>query len=241
MTQGWRRLNDADAMYVGVDEAVPGEFTPLSLTVYDRGFPDEDAVEHLTEVMSRLLPALRCRLKRDLLSTALPRWVDVPDFDLTEHMFDLPAPGDGSLRAVLDWAAEWGEDRMPPGPSPVAVRLLPRRGGRRGGRAHGVHRADPPHRHRRRGRQAHGGEVPAVGPGRADARDARARAAGRDLRVRQLARGLGHRGPQDRRAPAAAAPGGPGSWCATRWPVAAGCASWPRRCAASTPRRARRP
>ena len=100
-------------MFTGVDHAVPGEFTPVSLQVYSAGFPDEDAVEHLREVMSRLLPALRCRLVKDPLSLALPRWVDVPGFDVAEHMSELPAPGDGSLRAILDWAAEWGNTPMP--------------------------------------------------------------------------------------------------------------------------------
>jgi hypothetical protein len=37
--------------------------------------------------------------------------VDVPGFQTEDHVITLPAPGDGSLRAVLDWAAEWG--RLP--------------------------------------------------------------------------------------------------------------------------------
>lgn len=104
-------------MYTAIDLAVPGEFTPVSVQVYDRGFDDE-AVAHLRELIARLLPALRCVLRRDLLSPALPRWVDVADFDPADHMQDLPAPGDGTLRAILDWAGPWANQPLPKGKPP---------------------------------------------------------------------------------------------------------------------------
>lgn len=99
-------------MYTAVDLAVPGEFTPVSVQVYDRGFDDE-AVAHLRELIARLLPALRCTLQRDPLSPALPRWVDVDDFDAADHMEDLPVPGDGTMRAILDWAGTWANQPLP--------------------------------------------------------------------------------------------------------------------------------
>jgi WS/DGAT/MGAT family acyltransferase len=54
----------------------------------------------------------------DPLSPALPRWVDVPGFRTDDNWLFLPAPGDGTLRAVMDWSAAWGalplpEDRPP--------------------------------------------------------------------------------------------------------------------------------
>ena len=59
-------------------------------------------------------PRLRCTLRRDPLSPALPRWVDVDDFDAADHMEDLPVPGDGTMRAILDWAGTWANQPLPP-------------------------------------------------------------------------------------------------------------------------------
>ena len=38
---------------------------------------------------------------------------DVPGFDPADHTVVLPAPGDGTLRAVIDWAQEWGRLPLP--------------------------------------------------------------------------------------------------------------------------------
>jgi WS/DGAT/MGAT family acyltransferase len=62
-----------------------------------------------------VLPAHGRRIAKDPLSIALPRWVDVPGFDPEELTVRLPEPpGDGSLRAILDWAAEWSRLPMDP-------------------------------------------------------------------------------------------------------------------------------
>jgi WS/DGAT/MGAT family acyltransferase len=96
---------------------VAGEFTPLSVSIFATGF-DEAQVAHLRELIARLLPALQCVLVRDPLSPALPRWVDVADFDPADHMDELPTPGDGTLRAVLDWAGSWANEPLPRGRPP---------------------------------------------------------------------------------------------------------------------------
>ena len=108
-----RRLNEADANFVVMGAATGAPFVPVSLTVYERPYADPATSEHLVEVMSRLLPAMHQRIARDRLSPALPRWEDVPGFDPADHTVVLPAPGDGTLRAVIDWAQEWGRLPLP--------------------------------------------------------------------------------------------------------------------------------
>ena len=105
------RLNEADANFVAMGVAMGGAYAPVTVSVYERPFDDPSTVDRLHEVMARLVPAMRQRITADRLSTALPRWADVPGFDVDEHIVLLPAPGDGSLRAVLDWAQEWA--RLP--------------------------------------------------------------------------------------------------------------------------------
>jgi diacylglycerol O-acyltransferase len=106
-----RRLNEADSMFLTVERAAGATYAPVTISVLERSFDDEEATAHLQEVLVRLLPAMHSRIAHDRLSTALPRWVHVPGFEPESHLVVLPAPGDGSLRAVLDWAADWA--RLP--------------------------------------------------------------------------------------------------------------------------------
>lgn len=108
-----RRLNEADANFVVMGAATGAPFVPVAVSVYERPYADPSVSEHLTAVMARLLPAMHQRIVKDRLSPALPRWEDVPGFDPTEQSIVLPAPGDGTLRAVLDWAQEWGRLPLP--------------------------------------------------------------------------------------------------------------------------------
>jgi diacylglycerol O-acyltransferase len=107
---GGGRLNEADANFVMMGLASGKPYVPVAISVYDRPF-DEATTEHMTAVMARLLPSMFQRIRRDRWSPALPRWEDVPGFDPTELWVQLPPPGDGTLRAVVDWAQEWG--RLP--------------------------------------------------------------------------------------------------------------------------------
>jgi WS/DGAT/MGAT family acyltransferase len=106
------RLSEADANFVLLGEATGAPYVPVAVAVYERPF-DPEVTEHLTEVMARLLPGMARRIRRDRFSTALHRWEDVDGFDANDQVLVLPPPGDGTLRAVLDWAQEWGRLPMP--------------------------------------------------------------------------------------------------------------------------------
>ena len=108
-----RRLNEADANFFSMSVATGTPYAPVTVSVYERGFDDPATTEHLNEVMARLVPGMRQRITTDRLSLALPRWTDVPGFDTSDHIVVLPAPGDGTLRPILDWAQEWGRLPMP--------------------------------------------------------------------------------------------------------------------------------
>jgi WS/DGAT/MGAT family acyltransferase len=113
-----RRLNDADAMFLAVEEAAGVPMAHVSIGVSESGH-DAAQLAHLTEALSRLLPAQKRRIAKDPLSPALPRWVDVPGFDASDNQIRLPRPpGDGSLRALLDWAADWSKLPMDPARPP---------------------------------------------------------------------------------------------------------------------------
>jgi diacylglycerol O-acyltransferase len=101
-----RRLSEADAIFLPMGRAVGGEMAPVSVGVL-AGPMDRAAELHQRELLARLIPAMRRRIVRDRLSTALPRWVDVPGADPSDGWLELPAPGDGTLRAVMDWAGPW--------------------------------------------------------------------------------------------------------------------------------------
>ncbi|HJR24061.1 MAG TPA: wax ester/triacylglycerol synthase domain-containing protein, partial [Acidimicrobiales bacterium] len=112
-----RRLSEADAIFLPMGAAVGGEMAPLSVEVLE-GPLDPAAAAHQRELQARLLPAMRRRIVRDRFSTALPRWVDVAGAQPEDNWMELDPPGDGTLRAVLDWTARWArlpfpEDRSP--------------------------------------------------------------------------------------------------------------------------------
>ena len=114
MARDPRRLSDADAMFLTTERAAGVPFAPVSIS-FSEGGHDEDALTHLGEVSARLLPAQRRRIVRDRASIALPRWADVPGFDPAENIIRLSAPpGDGSMRAILDWAADWSQHPFDP-------------------------------------------------------------------------------------------------------------------------------
>jgi diacylglycerol O-acyltransferase len=110
MSHDTSRLSEADASFVLLGEATGAPYVPVAIAVYERPF-DPEVTRHLTEVMTRLLPGMARRIRRDRFSTALHRWDDVEGFDPNDQLVTLPAPGDGTLRAVIDWAQDWG--RLP--------------------------------------------------------------------------------------------------------------------------------
>ena len=112
------RLNEADAMFTTVSEASGVPYAPVSLSVLSNDFANPEVRPFFRERRSRLLPATRRRIVRDRFSIALPRWVEVPGFDMSDNQLFLPPPGDGSLRAILDWAARWAVMPFPPDKPP---------------------------------------------------------------------------------------------------------------------------
>ena len=111
------RLNEADANFVMMGLASGKPHVPVAIAIYE-GPIDPEVNEHLTAVMARLMPSMFQRIRRDRFSTALPRWEDVPGFDPADLTVQLPPPGDGTLRAVIDWAQEWGSLALPEGLPP---------------------------------------------------------------------------------------------------------------------------
>jgi diacylglycerol O-acyltransferase len=118
------RLNEADAMFTAVSDAGGVPYAPVALSVLSNDFTDPEIRPYLRERRVRLMPAVRRRIVRDRFSIALPRWVDVPDFEMSDNWMMLPAPGDGSIRAVLDWAATWAAQPFPPDRPPWRSVLL---------------------------------------------------------------------------------------------------------------------
>lgn len=112
-----RRLSEADAIFLPMGRAVGGEMAPAAIGVLEG--PMAPAAEaHQRELLARLMPAMRRRIVSDRLSLALPRWVDVPGADPSDNWLELPAPGDGTLRAVMDWAGAWARLPFPADRSP---------------------------------------------------------------------------------------------------------------------------
>lgn len=118
MADSPHRLSDADAMFLAVEQAAGVPYAPLTISISERDH-DPDDIAHVREVTRRLLPSQGRRIVRDKLSPALPRWKDVPGWEPLDNVIRLPhPPGDGSLRAVLDWAAEWSLRPMDPAKPP---------------------------------------------------------------------------------------------------------------------------
>lgn len=90
--------------------------TITAVAVLDRA-PDWERLRARVDRASRLIPRLRQRVVVPPLRIGPPRWVVDPHFDLDFHLRRVRAPGDGSLRAVLDTAqpiAMEGFDRARP-------------------------------------------------------------------------------------------------------------------------------
>ncbi len=109
-----RRLSAADATFIHVGEATGQPPAPVGFSIYEGPF-DPGKAEHLQAIQRRMSSRGRQRIVRDRCSFALPRWVDVPDFDPTTLAIEMDPPGDGTLRAVLDFAEEWALRPFPEG------------------------------------------------------------------------------------------------------------------------------
>jgi diacylglycerol O-acyltransferase / wax synthase len=96
-----KRMSDSDALMWGIEKDPLLRSTITSVSIFDRT-PDRDRIVDKLERGSRLIPRLRQRVVSAPLSPAPPRWVVDPHFDLRYHLRFATAPGDGSLRSLLD-------------------------------------------------------------------------------------------------------------------------------------------
>src|SRR5919107_490730 len=111
-----RRMSDQDALMWAIekDPLLRSTIPPVSLL---EASPDRARFEDQLERATRTVPRLRQRVVSAPLSAAPPRYVIDEHFDLAYHVRWLKAPGDGSLRDLLDMAAPFamqGFDRARP-------------------------------------------------------------------------------------------------------------------------------
>jgi WS/DGAT/MGAT family acyltransferase len=80
-----------------------------SVAVYDRPL-DVDLFRRCVKQAVAEVPRLRQRVASGLGPLSNPRWVHDHEFDLNWHVRHIGAPGDGSLRELLDYFTVWLQD-----------------------------------------------------------------------------------------------------------------------------------
>ena len=110
------RMSDADALMWTIEKDPLLRSTITAVAILDRS-PDHRRLTESVERATRFVPRLRQRVVSNALSIAPPRWEFDPNYDLDYHLRWTKAPGNGSLRDVLDLAqpiAMQGFDRARP-------------------------------------------------------------------------------------------------------------------------------
>jgi len=97
------RMSDGDALMWNIERDPLLRSTIAVVWLLDRT-PDRARLERKVERATRTLPRLRQRVLPNPLALAPPRWQVDPYFDLSAHLSWHKAPGDGSLRALFDFA-----------------------------------------------------------------------------------------------------------------------------------------
>jgi diacylglycerol O-acyltransferase / wax synthase len=111
-----QRMSDQDALMWAIEKDPLLRSTITSVSILESS-PDRERFAASLERAARTVPRLRQRVVSAPLSGAPPRYVVDENFDLAYHVRWLRAPGDGSLRALLDMAAPFamqGFDRARP-------------------------------------------------------------------------------------------------------------------------------
>ena len=96
-------LGPEDLVMWSVDQ--PRQRTTMALLMLLDRQPDPERLRAVVQRAIEAVPRMRARVVEAPLDLALPRWQDDPTFDLDYHLRWIHAPGDGSLRAVIDHAA----------------------------------------------------------------------------------------------------------------------------------------
>ena len=101
------RMSDSDALMWGIEKDPLLRSTIVAIAILDRA-PDRARLTDRIDRASRLIPRLRQRPVQPTLAVAPPKWVVDPNFDLNYHLRFVNAPGDGTMRDLLDMAAPIG-------------------------------------------------------------------------------------------------------------------------------------
>jgi diacylglycerol O-acyltransferase len=99
-----RRMSDADALMWAIEKDPLLRSTITAVSVLDRS-PERARFEDQVERATRIVPRLRQRVVASPFHVAPPEYVVDPNFDIHYHVRWVGAPGDGSLRALLDLTA----------------------------------------------------------------------------------------------------------------------------------------
>jgi WS/DGAT/MGAT family acyltransferase len=99
-----QRMSDSDALMWGIEADPLLRSTIIAINLLDRA-PDRARLLAKVEQATREIPRLRQRAVSPPWRVAPPRWVVDANFDLRYHVRWTKAVGDGSLRALLDFAA----------------------------------------------------------------------------------------------------------------------------------------
>jgi len=99
-----QRMSDSDALMWSIEKDPMLRSTITAVTVLD-GPPDHDRIRARLEQGTRMIARLRQRPISSPFAIAPPRWMVDPNFDLDYHVRFVRAPGEGSLRDLLDMTA----------------------------------------------------------------------------------------------------------------------------------------
>ena len=101
------RMSDSDAIMWNIETDPALRSTIICLWVLDRS-PNWSRLSGKLEEAALAIPRLRQRVAADPLGIAPPAWEEDPNFDVAFHIRRHSAPGDGSLRALMDAAQPLG-------------------------------------------------------------------------------------------------------------------------------------
>jgi diacylglycerol O-acyltransferase len=97
-------MSDSDSLMWHIERDPLLRSTVLTVWVLDQP-PDLELFRNALERTQRRVPRLRQRVVEDPLGVSPPRWVEDPLFDPDYHVRRIRAPGEGTLRDLLDLAA----------------------------------------------------------------------------------------------------------------------------------------
>ncbi len=101
------RMSDSDALMWGIEKDPLLRSTIVAVAILDQA-PDRQRLMDRIERSTRMIPRLRQHAVQSSLGVAPPKWVFDPNFDLNYHLRFLSAPGEGTMRDLLDMIAPIG-------------------------------------------------------------------------------------------------------------------------------------